>query len=309
MNKAGDLSLHSLACLDAVASEGGFQAAAARMHRTHSAVFAAIRQLEARAGVALLDRSGYRVTLTEAGRAFHQRARRVLAECDTLLELTGQLRRGEETDLRVVVGDLTPVASVLPMLKRFFASFPQTRLHLQFETLGGPQERLFAGEADLIVHHADPADPRLERAKLMSVTLVPVAAPGFLPFPLTRNLSPASMKDLVQCILRDSATQPGASYHVIPDAHSWTVADQQTKKDLILNGMGWGHMPLHLVERELRSGRLLSLEGRHFKRTRLDIVAARRRDRPAGPVAERLWGLLNTGLPESGRTRKAARAP
>ncbi|HEY9023587.1 MAG TPA: LysR family transcriptional regulator [Burkholderiaceae bacterium] len=292
MINPADLSLQALACLDAVASEGGFQAAAARLHRTHSAVFAAVRQLEARAGVALLDRSGYRVSLTEAGRAFHARARSVLAEAAALAELAGHLQRGEETDLRVVIGDLTPTARLLPQLKRFFSAWPRTRLHLHFEALGGPGERLLAGDADLIVHFVDRADPRLEWTKLLTVTLVPVVAPGFLPFPLTRSLTPAAMKDLVQCILRDSAAQPGPSYHVIPGARSWTVADQQTKKELILRGMGWGHMPLHLVERELRSGKLLSIEGRHFKRSRMDIVAARRRDRPVGPVAARLWEAL-----------------
>jgi len=292
MINPADLSLQALACLDAVASEGGFQAAAARLHRTHSAVFAAVRQLEARAGVALLDRSGYRVSLTEAGRAFHARARSVLAEAAALAELAGHLQRGEETDLRVVIGDLTPTARVLGPLKRFFDGCPRTRLHLHFEALGGPGERLLAGDADLIVHFVDRADPRLEWTKLLTVTLVPVVAPGFLPFPLTRSLTPAAMKDLVQCILRDSAAQPGPSYHVIPGARSWTVADQQTKKELILRGMGWGHMPLHLVERELRSGKLLSIEGRHFKRSRMDIVAARRRDRPVGPVAARLWEAL-----------------
>jgi len=56
--------------------------------------------------------------------------------------------------------------------------------------------------------------------------------------------------------------------------------------------MGWGHMPLHLIEKELRSGKLVSLEGRHFKRSRLDIVAARLRSRPVGPVAQALWHYL-----------------
>lgn len=294
MNTANDLPLHALACLDAVVSEGGFQAAAARLHRTHSTVFAAVRQLQTRTGVVLLDRSGYRVALTEAGRAFHARARSVLAESSALGELAAQLRQGEETDLRVVIGDLTPTPEVLGPLKRFFDECPRTRLHLHFEALGGPCERLLADEADLVVHHVDPADPRLEWTRLFPVTLVPVVAPGFLPFPLTRQLAPADMAGLVQCILRDSATQPGPSYHLIPGARSWTVADQQTKKELIVRGMGWGHMPLHLVEKELRSGRLLSIEGRHFRRTRLDIVAARRRGRVVGPVAARLWAALSS---------------
>jgi len=173
-----------------------------------------------------------------------------------------------------------------------FAAWPRTRLHLHFEAIGGPWERLLNEEADVIVHHVDKADTRFEWAQMLPVTLVPVAAPGYLPFPLTRSLDVQRMKDLVQVILRDSARQPGRDYFVLEGAPSWTVADQHTKKELILQGMGWGHMPLHLIDKELRSGKLLSLEGRHFKRTRLDIVAARLRHRPVGPVAEALWHSL-----------------
>ena len=64
------------------------------------------------------------------------------------------------------------------------------------------------------------------------------------------------------------------------------------KRELILLGMGWGHMPLHLIDHDLESGKLLSIEGKHFQRTRLDIVAARLRGRPVGPVAERRWTFL-----------------
>ncbi len=287
-----DFTLHELACLDAVVSEGSFQAAASKLHRTHPAVHAAIKHLEARVGVPLLDRSQYRVSLTEAGRSFHQQAAELLARASSLHALSRQLSRGEETDLRVVVGDLTPAAPVLRLLKRFFAAWPRTRLHLHFEAIGGPWERLLNEEADVIVHHVDKADTRFEWAQMLPVTLVPVAAPGYLPFPLTRSLDPQRMKALVQVILRDSARQPGRDYFLLEGAPSWTVADQHTKKELILQGMGWGHMPLHLIDKELRSGKLLSLEGRHFKRTRLDIVAARLRHRPAGPVAEALWHSL-----------------
>ena len=287
-----DFTLHELACLDAVVSEGSFQAAASKLHRTHPAVHAAIKHLEERVGVPLLDRSQYRVSLTAAGRSFHQQAAELLARASSLHALSRQLSRGEETDLRVVVGDLTPAAPVLRLLKRFFAAWPRTRLHLHFEAIGGPWERLLNEEADMIVHHVDKADTRFEWAQMLPVTLVPVAAPGYLPFPLTRSLDVQRMKDLVQVILRDSAQQPGRDYFVLEGAPSWTVADQHTKKELILQGMGWGHMPLHLIDKELRSGKLLSLEGRHFKRTRLDIVAARLRHRPVGPVAEALWHSL-----------------
>ena len=287
-----DFTLQELACIDAVVSEGSFHAAAAQLNRSHPAVYAAVKMLESRVGVPLLDRSGYRVHLTPAGEAFCQRAREVLSEARSLRSFAEHLAQGDETDLRVVVGDLCPTAKVVRLLRRFFDECSNTRLHLHFEALAGPLEKLFDEEVDLILHHVDKADPRLESIDLFSVTLVPVVAPGFLPFPITGNLTPRQMKGQVQCIIRDSAKKPVRDYHVIEGARSWTVADQLMKRELLLLGMGWGHMPLHLIERDMQRGKLLSIEGKHFKRIKLDIVAARLRGRPTGPVGDRLWKFL-----------------
>jgi DNA-binding transcriptional LysR family regulator len=287
-----DFSLPELACFESVVAQRSFQAAAEKLHRTHPAIHAAVKNLEQRLGVGLLDRSQYRVSPTPAGEAFLRQATTVLRQAAALETLCRQLNHGEETDLRVVVGDLTPTDEVLRLLKRFFKAWPQTRLHLHFEVIGGPWERLLAKEADLIIHHIDKSDTRFEWVDLTKVTLVPVAAPGFLTVPVTRNLTPEHMRNYVQVIIRDTATQPNRDYFVIKDAPNWTVADQHTKKALIVQGMGWGHMPLHLIDKELRSGKLISLEGRHFKRSKLDIVAARLRGRPVGPVADALWHYL-----------------
>ncbi|MBA9897160.1 LysR family transcriptional regulator [Burkholderia cepacia] len=287
-----NFSLNELACLEAVIAEGSFQAAAGKLHRTHPAVYAAVKNLESRLGVALLDRSQYRVGLTPAGEAFRRQAAGVLGQAASLETLCEQLIRGEETDLRVVVGDLTPTAEVLKRLKHFFKGWPRTRLHLHFEVIGGPWERLLSEEADLIIHHIDKSDTRFDWIDLSRVTLVPVAAPDFLAAPVTRSLTQQQMSSYVQVVIRDSAKQPTRDYFVIQDAPNWTVADQHTKKELIVQGMGWGHMPLHLIDKELRSGKLVTLEGRHFKRSTLDIVAARLRGRPVGPVATALWRYL-----------------
>jgi DNA-binding transcriptional LysR family regulator len=287
-------TLQELQYLDAVVTEGSFQAAADRLHRSHPAVHSAIRKLEHNLGVALLDRSAYRVKLTAAGHAFLRQAKDLLACADHLERLSDQLAQGEETDLRIVIGDLTPVAPVLRHLKAFFARYPHTRLHLHFEALSGPWQRLLGGEADLIVHHVEKSDQRFEWLHLHAVTLVPVAAKGYLSMPVTRQLTPAHLAPYVQVVIRDSAEGEGRDYFLVQGARSWTVADQQTKKELIVHGMGWGHMPLHLIDKELKSGKLQSLEGRHFKRSRLDIVAARLRGQPVGPVAQALWDSLAT---------------
>jgi len=293
-----DYTLHELQCFDAVVDEGGFQAAAARLHRSHPSVFAAVAKLERRLGLRLLDRSGYRVQPTEAGRAFHRKVRFLLHEAEDLRTYAEQLAVGEEPELRVVLGDLCPLPPVLALLGRFFAQHPQTRLHLQFEAVTGPWERLREDEADLIVHRVPKSDVRMEWIDLGRVAMVPVVAPGFLPFPPDTDITPQRMQAFTQCVVRDSARQPAEPGHfLVEGAPRCSVPDHLMKKELILHGMAWGHLPRFLIEAELRDRRLLSIAGRHFPGVVEVLSAARRRDRPHGPVAERLWEFLAGGAP------------
>lgn len=282
--------MHELQCFDAVLRSGSFQAAAILLHRTHPSVFAAVGKLEATTGLTLLDRSGYRVTATEAGRQFHERVSIALREMDNLGRYAGQLRQGEETVLRIVLGDLCPRASILPTLSTFFAEHKRTRLHLDYEAVRGPAERLRAGTADLAFHRADDADPGMERITIGKVSLIPVAAPGFLPFDTGPDVTPEQLRPFTQCVIRDTASEGVSEDHfLIEGAARCSVADHAMKRELILHGMAWGHLPDFLIDGDLRSGALVSLQGSHLPGRVETLAAIRRRDRPHGPVAEALW--------------------
>ncbi|HEY6336198.1 MAG TPA: LysR family transcriptional regulator [Alphaproteobacteria bacterium] len=292
------VTIQQLVCFDAVAREGSFQAAAEKLRRSHPTVFAAVKNLEAQLGLRLLDRSGYRVVLTETGQSFHDRTRVFLAELETLRNHAAQLAMGVESELRIVIGDLCPMSETLGLLRRFFDSCPDTRLHLHFEAISGPWERLFDDEADLIIHHIDKSDPRFAFIDLCAVCVLPVVARHFLSFPISDLITPEQMRDYVQCIIRDTATHsPPQDYFLIEGARSWTVSDQLMKKEIILQGMGWGHMPAFLIEHELSSSRLIPITGKHFPGGRVELVAARRRAKPHGPVADRLWRYLAERAP------------
>src|SRR5438552_9379258 len=233
-----DLKLRDLRCFDAVASEGSFQAAALVLNRTHPSVFAAVARLEEQLGLVLLDRGGYRVSLTKEGRLFHSRAQLLLRELGHLQTFAEQLASGEETVLRVVMGDVCPRPRILGMLSRFFAERTRTRLHLEYEAISGPLERLMDTDADLIFHRANPSDPRLERIDLCQVNFVPVVAPGFLPFDREHNITPEAMRPFTQCVIRDTARRPSSeNFFVIDGAHSCSTPDHMMKKELILHGL------------------------------------------------------------------------
>jgi DNA-binding transcriptional LysR family regulator len=72
------------------------------------------------------------------------------------------------------------------------------------------------------------------------------------------------------------------------------VVDLATKHALIVNGLGWGQMPEHVVREDLRAGRLveLSLEAWGKSALRRSLVLVRRRDVVMGPVAKWAQGRL-----------------
>lgn len=286
-------TLHELQCFDAVVTGGSFQAAAEQLHRSHPSVFAAVAKLEDQLGLALLDRTGYRVRLTEAGSSFHRRVRVLLRDAGELRSHAEQLAMGEEAELRVVLGDLCPLQPVLERLSHFFAGHPRTRLHLLFESVTGPWERLSEGEADIFVHRLPQGSVRMEWLPLGRVAMVPVVAPGFLPFAPTNAITARQLRGFTQCVIRDSARRPPAQGHFLVDgAAQCSVPDHLTKRELILHGLAWGHLPRFMIDAELREGRLLSMAGKHFPGVVEDLVAARRSDSPHGPVANALWDFL-----------------
>ncbi|HVW69675.1 MAG TPA: LysR family transcriptional regulator, partial [Steroidobacteraceae bacterium] len=78
-----NITLRQMRAFVAVTHQGSFTAAARELHLTQSAVSAVIRDLEEQLGLAVLDRTTRRVTLTDAGRHLLQLAERVLRDVET----------------------------------------------------------------------------------------------------------------------------------------------------------------------------------------------------------------------------------
>lgn len=83
------------------------------------------------------------------------------------------------------------------------------------------------------------------------------------------------------------------SYGVLEGGDQWKVNDFQTKKEIIMQGMGWGTLPEHLIENELAQGLWapVKVEGQ-VKPPDIEVRVARLESEPVGPVAQRLWQLF-----------------
>jgi DNA-binding transcriptional LysR family regulator len=126
----------------AVAEEQHFGRAAARLGIAQPPLSQQIQRLEAALGVALLDRTQRRATLTAAGRALAARAPGVLEAAAALREDVLEASRGRSGVLRIAAGASASLGLVPDMIVRFSARYPDVVVRLDDRTSMPYEERL-----------------------------------------------------------------------------------------------------------------------------------------------------------------------
>jgi DNA-binding transcriptional LysR family regulator len=182
-------------------------------------------------------------------------------------------------------------------LAGFQAHFPSVQTRVHVETLGAAVQALLDSAVDLgLVTEFASAFPELERTGLGEVELVPVAAPGH-PLALADDvLESEALRDHIQLVLADRSALTAGKDHGVAALRTWRIADLGAKHAMLLAGLGWGSMPLHMVSDDLDAARLVQLKVRSWdgadRMPRLPIVVAHRRDRPLGPAGRWLLARL-----------------
>lgn len=127
------IELGDLAAFVAVARAGGFREAARVTDGSASGLSEAVRRLEARLGVRLLNRTTRSVAPTEAGSSLLERLDPVLSEIDSALDVVNGFRDTPTGTLRLNVS-MSAARLVLPsIVPRFLARYPEIRLEVVAE--------------------------------------------------------------------------------------------------------------------------------------------------------------------------------
>lgn len=300
------MTLEQLRSFCAIVETGSFRAAAEQLFKVQSAVSTAIQNLEQELGLNLFDRSAYRPKLTSAGQELYQRARELLNQSEEIYHLASAFAQGAESSLTLAIDAMCPLVPLTPALKTFTQDFPETALRLQSDYLGGSLERLIQHKADLAIAEVWGTSLNgLDAVRLFEICFQPVIAQQH---PLAGQLVDAKqLRHQVQIIV--ASTRPGGhpDTTVLDSARHWFVSDAASKRDLLIQGLGWGFMPLHLVQADLDSGRLvpLSLDDQLSKtlippharlnqgQAKAEMWLIRQRLPKYGPRAQWLWQALS----------------
>lgn len=122
--------LSGLRALLSVAEKRGFRAAAADLRLTPSAVSQAVRALEERVGVRLLERTTRSVALSEAGQRFVEQVRPAMASIGEAFDALGELRDRPAGNLRLTIARAAYADVLKPRIAAFLRQYPDIRLDI-----------------------------------------------------------------------------------------------------------------------------------------------------------------------------------
>ncbi|MCU1509039.1 MAG: LysR-family transcriptional regulator [Glaciihabitans sp.] len=172
-----DLELRHLAAMAAIAEEGSFGRAAARLGYTQSTVSQQIAALERAVGGSVFDRPGgpRPVRITPLGAVVLGQGRAVLAKAEALADAVDRFKAG---DGRIDIGTFQSVSSVIlpSVVRRLRDEHPGCDIRLSEEEPDLPQ----IGDLDLLFYDG-PIDGEVEHIKLLDDPYLLVAAAGTFP--------------------------------------------------------------------------------------------------------------------------------
>ncbi|MGZ3419976.1 MAG: LysR family transcriptional regulator [Polyangiales bacterium] len=253
-----NVTLDQARALDALARHGTFAAAAKALHKGHSAVLYSIDKLEEQTGLQLLDRGGYRSRLTTAGQQILEHCRRLLAAERDLVAVCNEIKTGWEPSLRVIFDGIFPAEPILRVVGALSAEGAPTRLQIATSFLGEVETRFVQEEADVMITVLPPQSPGLRVIKLPPLKARLVAHRSH---PLAR-LEKLRREDLdahVIVTVRGSDPRLQLSTGALERRSSVHLEDFAAKKAVILQGVGFGWLPEHMIQREIKRGELVVL--------------------------------------------------
>ena len=296
------ISLDQLRTFIAAADEGSFSAAGRKLNRVQSAVSGWVSGLEEQIGVLLFDRSSRTPKLTPEGILLLADARNIVSGVDTLKARAKLMSSGVESELSVVVDVFFPTAVMSRAAKAFAIQFPLTPLRIFVEALGAAYLPVLGGRCSLGILGSLPMTfPSLVGERHCEVPLITVAAPDHPLAKLGRRIPIRELAKHVQLVLTDrSDLLAGQDYGVFSPL-TWRLGDLSTKYAFLKDSVGWGSMPLHMVQKDIDAGSLVVIEGECTNREGITLTmsALHEASSPPGPAGRWLVDYVKSCVVES----------
>ncbi|MCB8882380.1 LysR family transcriptional regulator [Acidisoma cellulosilytica] len=299
MNLSG-LSLDQFLVFVTVAETGSFSAAARQLNRAQSAVTYAIQKLEDQLGVSLFDRSAYRPSLTEAGAALLPRATRIISDVGAFSDQARGITEGLEPELAIVVDAMFPMDRIVDALRVFGVRYPTVPTRIFVASMGATANLVIDGTCAIgIALSFTSQGAELIEHEIETVRMVAVASQCHPLAAIEGPIPNDELQNYVQLVLTDPSGRTDKRDHGVLSRRNWRIGDLGAKHTMLLGGLGWGGMPLHMIQADVAAGRLQIIRpeewGTRGGDAALSMCLIHRPDRALGPAARWLSDWLISG--------------
>ena len=238
-----------------VVDQGGFTDAARKLGISKSAISKHVSALETRLGARLLNRTTRRVSPTEIGLAYYDRARRVLTDAGEADALVSSMQSEPSGLLRVSVASDFGATQLSPLLGAFLEAHPKITLCLAYEDR---YVELISEGFDMAIRVGEMEDSSLRARKLAETSRRLVASPSYL----QRHGTPMRIDDLKDHVLLHQSHHPSGGIwrlrapsgeiRQVRTGGRLNVNDGRALLDAARAGLGIAHLPCYLYGPALR---------------------------------------------------------
>jgi DNA-binding transcriptional LysR family regulator len=284
------LSLEQINLLNAINKYGSINTTAEKLFISKSGISSAIKNLEKRIGFELLDRSEYRVKLSHRGRMLLEKAEPLYKMQDDFQDFIKLLGDNIESHIKISSSVMYSIESLTKVLKAVSEKFPQTKIILNREVLSG-EKLLLREDVDIAIVESRIDTSNLDFKKINKVKIPLLISTGhpFLKLATDKqNLS--NLNKYPQIVLKSTLNDEGQG-GVYQGAHKWQVSDMPSKKEFILQGLGWGRLPDFLIKKEMKAKKLIELKNIEMTQY-LELYLAKRKSIQHGRVINFIWDII-----------------
>ncbi|OUL58142.1 LysR family transcriptional regulator [Pseudoalteromonas ulvae] len=289
------MTLEQIKILAAVVDYGSVKKAAEILHKTQPALSMSIQKLENELGFLLLDRSQYRLCLTEHGALFFRQARSLLNDANQLRVLGKRLAQGYEAKYRICYDEGCVDANIDQCLTQLFNQYPSTEFLINSGSRFNAINQVKQQSVELGIgpwFHIFQATGQYDSFAIGQLELVIVAAPSLFAQGLVTH-----SRDLAQycCLsLKESNFEFDSEHlNIVEGSQLIKTDDLAMLTRLVVAGAGWAMMSRKACQHLLDSGVLFEvLLDDYDDAICVEIRVFRNKNREHGAVATSLWQLL-----------------
>lgn len=282
-----EIDLDHIKYFQALRDEGSLSGAAEKVGRAKSAVSYAIDRLQEQLDFPLVEHGGYRLVLTPQGQAFLHKAQSLLEAEKDLKSFAKQISQGVEMKLSISCSEIFPLKEFNQLLIKVKEAFPDTELTIHRELLSG-EKMLENDQVDIAIFESLKRPHNYEHKFVQQEKLLLSIASQHPFHQIPKDQQAVEKLFLYPQIVQKSTIANEVSFGVFKDSRHWTVSDTQTKKQMIIDGLGWGRLPETEISDDIHAGRLVHLP--HLSQDdEVSFFLSRKRGRQHGKVSDFIW--------------------